>query len=130
MLFPEKRVRFIAINNNIDSNNLTENEFTPFLNIMNEWYTRDTSKKLKAVFRDRMENGLRCSGAIPYGYHRKPRDKQHFYIDETVSTVIRTVYDLAANATLITKIAEILTEEKVPIAGTPRSYISGQNRQR
>ena len=77
MLFPEKGVRFIAVNNSIDSNNPTENEFTPFLNIMNEWYARDTSKKIKAVFRNRMENGLRCSGAIPYGYYRKPGDKQH-----------------------------------------------------
>ena len=82
MLFPEKGVRFIAVNNSIDSDNPTENEFTPFLNIMNEWYARDTSKKIKAVFRNRMENGLRCSGAIPYGYYRKPDDKQQLYVDE------------------------------------------------
>ena len=75
MLFPEKGVRFIAVNNSIDSDNPTENEFTPFLNIMNEWYARDTGKKIKAVFRNRMENGLRCSGAITYGYYRKPDDK-------------------------------------------------------
>lgn len=119
MLFPEKGVRFIAVNNSIDSNNPTENEFTPFLNIMNEWYARDTSKKIKAVFRNRMENGLRCSGAIPYGYYRKPGDKQHLYVDETAAAVIRRIFDLAANATPITRIAEILTEEKVPI---PAAY--------
>ena len=68
ILFPEKGVRFIAVNNNVDSNSPTENEFTPFLNIMNEWYARDTSKKIKAIFRNRMEHGQRCSGAVPYGY--------------------------------------------------------------
>ena len=68
MVFPDKGVRFIAVNNGIDSNNPTDNEFTPFLNIMNEWYAKDTSKKIRAVFRNRMENGLRCSGAIPYGF--------------------------------------------------------------
>ncbi len=65
ILFPDKGVRFIAVNNNIDSNNPAENEFTPFLNIMNEWYAKDTSKKIKAVFRNRMEQGLRCSGLSP-----------------------------------------------------------------
>ena len=67
ILFPDKGVRFIAVNNSIDSDSQTENEFTPFLNIMNEWYARDTSKKIKAIFRNRMEHGLRCSGAVPYG---------------------------------------------------------------
>lgn len=81
ILFPDKGVRFIAINNNIDSDNPTENEFTPFLNIMSEWYAKDTSKKIKAVFRNHMEQGLRCSGAIPYGYTRKLDDKQTLYVD-------------------------------------------------
>ena len=113
MLFPEKGVRFIAVNNSIDSDNPTENEFTPFLNIMNEWYARDTSKKIKAVFRNRMENGLRCSGAIPYGYYRKPDDKQQLYVDEEAAVVIRRIFKLAAEGVPVTRIAEILTEEKV-----------------
>ncbi|WP_241531295.1 recombinase family protein [Ligilactobacillus ruminis] len=54
MLFPEKKVRFIAINSNVDSANPTDNDFAPFLNIMNEWYAKDTSKKIKAVFKNRM----------------------------------------------------------------------------
>ena len=49
IVFPKKGVRFIAINNNVDSANPTENDFTPFLNIMNEWYAKDTSNKIKAV---------------------------------------------------------------------------------
>ena len=58
--FPNKGVRFIAINNNVDSANPMDNEFTPFLNIMNEWYAKDTSKKIKAIFKSRMmfKNGV------------------------------------------------------------------------
>ena len=72
IMFPEKGVRFIAINNSVDSANPTENDFTPFLNIMNEWYAKDTSNKIRAIFRSRMQDGKRCSGAIPYGYRRDP----------------------------------------------------------
>ena len=81
--------------------------------MFNEWYARDTSKKIKAVFRNRMENGLRCSGAIPYGYYRKPDDKQQLYVDEEAAEVIRRIFRMAADAVLVTKIAEILTEERV-----------------
>ncbi len=66
VLFPQKDVRFLAINNSIDSNNASDNDFAPFLNIMNEWYAKDTSNKIKAVFDARMKDGKRCSGSIPY----------------------------------------------------------------
>ena len=62
--FPSKGVRFIAINNNVDSANPTDNDFTPFLNIMNEWYAKDTSNKIRAVFKSRMQDGKRCSGSM------------------------------------------------------------------
>ena len=55
MMFPKKNVRFIAVNNGVDSANPADNDFTPFLNIMNEWYAKDTSKKIKAVFRQKCE---------------------------------------------------------------------------
>ena len=64
VLFPQKDVRFLAINNSIDSNNASDNDFAPFLNIMNEWYAKDTSNKIKAVFDARMKDGKRCSGSI------------------------------------------------------------------
>ena len=69
MMFPNKNVRFIAVNNSIDSTNDKDNEFAPFLNIMNEWYAKDTSKKIKTIFNARMQEGKRCSGSIPYGYN-------------------------------------------------------------
>ncbi|MBR1797568.1 MAG: recombinase family protein [Clostridiales bacterium] len=119
MVFPDKGVRFIAVNNGIDSNNPTDNEFTPFLNIMNEWYAKDTSKKIRAVFRNRMENGLRCSGAIPYGFYRKADDKQTLYIDEEAAAVVRRIFQMAASGISVARIAEILREEKILI---PAAY--------
>ena len=119
MVFPDKGVRFIAVNNGIDSNNPTENEFTPFLNIMNEWYARDTSKKIRAVFRNRMENGLRCSGSIPYGFYRKPDDKQTLYVDEEAAKIIRRIFKMAAEGITTRDIARTLRAEKVLI---PAAY--------
>ena len=92
--FPSKGVRFIAINNNVDSANPTDNDFTPFLNIMNEWYAKDTSNKIKAVFKSRMKEGLRCSGAIPYGYKRINGDKQTLVVDEPAAEIVRKVFPL------------------------------------
>ena len=119
ILFPDKGVRFIAVNNNIDSNNPAENEFTPFLNIMNEWYAKDTSKKIKAVFRNRMEQGLRCSGAIPYGYTRKPDDKQTLYVDPEAAEVVKRIFAMAAEGKPLRTIAETLQADKVLI---PSAY--------
>lgn len=85
MMFPKKNVRFIAVNNGVDSANPADNDFTPFLNIMNEWYAKDTSKKIKAVFKAKMRDGKRVSGAVPYGYYRKPEDKQTFlYVEPDI----------------------------------------------
>ena len=124
VLFPDKGVRFIAINNNIDSNNPTDNEFAPFLNIMNEWYAKDTSKKIRAIFRNRMENGQRCSGSVPYGYKRMPGDKQNLYIDPEAADVVRRIFRMAADAVPMGTIAQRLTEEKVLI---PSAYAEAHN---
>lgn len=119
MLFPDKGVRFIAINNNIDSDNPTDNDFAPFLNIMNEWYAKDTSKKIRAIFRNRMENGERCSGSVPYGYKRLPGDKQTFYVDPEAAGVVRRIFAMAAEGISMAAIAQTLRDEKVMI---PSAY--------
>lgn len=122
--FPNKGVRFIAINNSVDSANPTDNDFTPFLNIMNEWYAKDTSNKIKAVFKSRMQQGLRCSGAVPYGYYRKPDDKQTLYVDEEAASVVRRIFKLAAEGVGTSKIADILTKDKVLL---PAAYSDRKN---
>lgn len=119
ILFPKKGIRFIAINNNVDSATPQDNDFTPFLNIMNEWYAKDTSNKIKAVFKSRMKDGLRCSGSIPYGYKREPGDKQTLIVDEPAAEVVRKIFRLVCQGVTTTGIAEILTKEKVLI---PSAY--------
>lgn len=66
----EKGVRFIAINNGIDSANQQDNDFTPFLNIINEWYAKDTSKKIRAVMKSKGEAGEHLCTNPPYGYRK------------------------------------------------------------
>ena len=117
ILFPEKGVRFIAVNNNVDSDSPAENEFTPFLNIMNEWYARDTSKKIKAIFRNRMEHGIRCSGAIPYGY-KMAKDKS-LLVDPEAAEVVKRIFAMAADGMPLRTIGETLQAEKVLI---PSAY--------
>ena len=119
MMFPDKGVRFIAVNNHVDSNNPNENDFTPFLNIMNEFYSRDTSNKIRAIFKSRMQDGKRCSGAIPYGYRREPGDKQTLVVDEPAAQVVRRIYQMVLDGYGRRQIADTLTAEKVLI---PSAY--------
>lgn len=124
ILFPKKGVRFIAVNNNVDSATPQDNDFTPFLNIMNEWYAKDTSNKIKAIFKSRMKDGMRCSGSIPYGYKRKPDDKQTLIVDEPAAEVVRKIFRLACQGNSTTAIAESLTAEQVLI---PSAYAALHN---
>lgn len=119
VMFPQKGVHFIAINNNIDSNNASDNGFVPFLNIMNEWYAKDASNKIKTVFDARMKDGKRCSGSIPYGYNRLPDDKQTLVVDPIASKVVKRIFLLANERKTPKEIADILTDDKVLI---PAAY--------
>ena len=124
ILFPKRGVRFIAINNNVDSATPQDNDFTPFLNIMNEWYAKDTSNKIKAIFKSRMKDGMRCSGSIPYGYKRKPDDKQTLIVDEPAAEVVSKIFRLACQGNSTTAIADALTAEQVLI---PAAYAALHN---
>ena len=124
ILFPKRGVRFIAVNNNVDSAAPQDNDFTPFLNIMNEWYAKDTSNKIKAIFKSRMKDGMRCSGSIPYGYKRKPDDKQTLIVDEPAAEIVRKIFRLACQGNSTTAIADILTAEQVLI---PAAYAAQHN---
>lgn len=119
VMFKEKGVRFIAINNGIDSANQQDSDFTPFLNIMNEWYARDASRKIQAVFKSRMQDGKRVSPSVPYGYLRSPEDKQKLIIDEEPAAVVHRIYQMVIEGKGVTAIANILTAEKVLI---PSAY--------
>ncbi len=119
VFFRQHGVHFVAIANSVDSDDQNSNEFAPFLNIMNEFYAKDTSNKIKAVFDARMKDGKRCSGSIPYGYNRLPSDKQTLVVDPVASEVVKRIFLLANEGKSPRAIAEILTEEKVLI---PAAY--------
>lgn len=119
IFFQQKNVRFIAINNSIDSNHPNDNDFAPFLNLINDFYAKDTSKKIKAIFKSRMQNGLRCSGAVPYGYTRSSDDKQTLCIDPEAATVVRRIFEMAAQGKSLQAIADTLKADKVLI---PSAY--------
>ena len=119
ILFPKKDVRFIAINNSVDSEKPQDNDFTPFLNIMNEWYAKDTSNKIKSIFLSRMNDGKRCSGSIPYGFYRLPEDKQTLLIDPPAAKVVKHIFELAVEGNNPAEIARQLTEENILI---PSAY--------
>lgn len=121
ILFQDKGVRFIAITNNYDSANRKNNEFDflPFVNIMNQWYAQDTSNKIQSIFKSRMQDGKRCSGAIPFGYYRKDGDKQTLYVDEEAAKVVKRIFEMVASGKGVNEVANTLTEEQVLI---PSAY--------
>ena len=114
VMFREKNVRFIAISNNVDSiNGDNGNEFAPFLNIMNEWYVRDTSRKIKAVLHTKGNSGQHLTGNVIYGYKKDPEDKHHWIIDEEAAMVVKRIYQMIIDGLGPMQVARQLTEEKV-----------------
>ena len=119
MYFPDMNIRFIAINDNVDTENSESNEFAPFMNIFNEWYAKNTSKKIRAVVRAKGESGKRVGTAIPYGYIKNPDNPGQLMIDEEAAKVVRYIYELCICGKGPTQIAKQLTAEKIP---TPTVY--------
>ena len=112
--FRDCGVRLIAVNDGIDTL-CGEDDFTPFRAILAEWYARDTSKKIRAVFKSRMEAGYHCSGSIPYGYLHDPDDRQQWIVDSQAAKVIRRIFQLVIDGKGVYQIADILAADKVPI---------------
>lgn len=108
ILFPDNDIRFIAINNGVDSATKQESDFTPFLNIINEWYAKDTSKKIKAVVEAKGESGKPLTTNAPYGYMKDPNDKNHWIIDEDAAKVVREIFDLCVKGYGPSQISDIL----------------------
>lgn len=112
--FPSKSVRYIAINDNVDTVN-GESELAPFLNILNEMHARQTSKKVKAAMRTRFENGAHYGAYAPLGYIKDPDKKGHLLVDPETKWIIEKIFDLAFHGAGAAKITRTLIEEKVPI---------------
>lgn len=113
VFFRQHGVHFIAIANGVDSEDQNSNEFAPFLNIMNEWYLRDQSRKVSAAYKIKGTSGKHTSTHAIYGYKKDPENKDHWIIDGEAAAVVRRIYHLALEGYGQYKIAEILTNEKV-----------------
>ena len=117
-LFPSIGCRFIALNNGIDTmKNDGSTDVMCFLNLFNEFYSRDTSKKVKAVKKACAENGKYMGTHPPYGYKRDPLDKHHFIIDEETAPLVRRMFAMRASGTPFRKIATTLNAEGIQPPG-------------
>ena len=125
MIFPQKNVRFIAINDGVDSAQ-GENDFAPLRNIFNEWLVRDTSKKIKAVKRSKGMSGKPITSKPVYGYLMD--EDENFIIDEEAAPVVRQIYSLCLAGNGPTKIARMLTEQQIPTPGTLECRRTGSTR--
>ena len=114
-IFPRYGVRYIAINDNYDSLFSDNNELAPFKNLFNEWYARDTSKKIRAVFKAKAERGERLGTTIPYGYRRDPNSGKecHLLINEETAPVVKLIFAMCAEGIGPTNIAKALQEKKI-----------------
>lgn len=109
--FPNSDIRFIAINDQVDTVSATDNDFTPFKNIMNEWYAKDTSKKIKAVLKTKGNSGKHLSTLPPFGYKKDPNDKEKWIVDEEAAATVKEIFDLYIGGLKINDIAKQLTDE-------------------
>ena len=123
VFFRQHGVHFIAIANGVDSEDQNSNEFAPFLNIMNEWYLRDQSRKVSAAYKIKGNSGKHTSTHAIYGYKKDPEDKDHWIIDEEAAAVVRRIFQMSIEGHGGYEIAQILTREKVE---SPSYYLASR----
>jgi DNA invertase Pin-like site-specific DNA recombinase len=111
-MFSERKIRLIAVNDGIDTLH-GDDDFTPFREIMAEWYARDTSKKIKSAFKTKGQSGKPITGKPPYGYIKDPNDKYKWLVDEEAAEVVRRIFDLTVDGKCLEEICRILHSEKV-----------------
>ena len=110
--FPKYDVRFIAISDNVDSAK-GMNDLLPINNLMNEWYSRDISKKIRSMVRQKGNSGQHITSKLPYGYYNTPENKQDWLVDEETAEVVREIFELYVHHAMGTKqIALQLQAEK------------------
>jgi hypothetical protein len=121
-MFRERGVRLIAVNDGFDSAS-GDDDFTPFREIMAEFYARDTSKKIKSVLAAKGRSGKPTTNSPPYGYIKNPNDKYNWIVDETAAAVVRRIYQMAMDGMGMHQIAHVLSDDKVERP----SYYHGKN---
>jgi site-specific DNA recombinase len=115
--FPLYDIRYIAINDQVDTDK-NDNEFAPFKNIMNEWYAKDISKKIRSAYRTKAFNGEFTGSYAPYGYDKNPKNKHQLVISPNKAQVVKTIFKFYLEGMSIYKISRMLKDEKIL---TPRA---------
>ena len=116
--FPMFGVRYIAINDNVDTDSSESNDLMPFKNLFNEWFIRDTSRKIRAVLKAKAERGERLGSRAPYGYRKAP-DTKKLIVDEEAAAIVRRIFAMCASGSGPSQIARILKKEQIL---TPTMY--------
>jgi DNA invertase Pin-like site-specific DNA recombinase len=128
-MFRECGVRLICVNDNTDTAN-GEDEFTPFREIMSEWYARDCSRKIKSAFAAKGKAGKPMTNKVIYGYYKDPNDKHKWLVDPASAAVVRRILDLTVDGYGIYQIASKLHSEKVERPDyyqAKHGYVSNKN---
>lgn len=125
-MFREKGVWLIAINDGLDSS-VGEDDFTPFREIMAEWYARDTSKKIKSVIAAKGKSGKPTSCTPPYGFIKDPNDKNHWLVDPEAAAVVKRIFQMAVDGMGVHHIARALAQDKID---RPSYYLGSRGRGR
>lgn len=110
--FQEYKLRFIAVNDSVDSSK-EHQEFTPFRNIMNEWYAKDISKKIKSAYKTKVLEGKFTGPFAPYGYMKNPNNKHQLLINPETSPTVRRIFELARSGLTTFKISMILKKDNI-----------------
>ena len=125
IVYPSLGVTFISLHENVNSTTGEGMEMLPFYNIFNEWYAAQTSKKIRAVWQSKAENGKRVSPTVPFGYVKDPGDKEKWLIDEPAAEVVRQIYALCLAGRGPSQIARQLEKEKILV---PSAYYESVGR--
>ena len=122
-IFPAYGIRFIAIGDNLDTSDRasTAMDMMPIMNVFNEWHAANTSKKIRAVLEAKQRSGKYTSWNYPYGYKAGTDDMRTAIIDEEAAKVVRRIFELRAEGNSARKIAQILTDDKIP---NPTNYFT------
>jgi len=113
VFFPEHGIRYIALNDGVDTLSNANMDITPFKNILNEMYAKDLSRKVKSARRARFAEGQYISSTAPYGYKKDPNDHHRLIVDESAAKAVRRIFALALSGMGVDKIRKALTEEGV-----------------
>ena len=113
--FPDNNVRFIAVSDGIDSDYQTDNDanLLPLKSLFNDWYSRDTSKKIRAVKQAKAKAGERMTTNAIYGYKKDPNNSKNWIVDPVAAEIVKRIFNEAKSGKSLPKIARALIEDKV-----------------